>query len=884
MKNTKMKSLAIMIALILVSSTAISLVSLPTASAHDPPWEIHTTAYVSAQPNPVGVGQEMLIVMLINWVMPGALIQNDIRPHGYQLTITAPDGTNETNTYDPYDSGSSRFIKYTPTQTGNYTVSFVYPGEVYNYPNYQATHPGIPVSSYYQNGIYNNDTFLGSSAQTKFTVQQDPVAKLPGTPLPTEYWTRPIFGQNSDWGLISSNWVSTASSGAAQQDRWQKEGSAPRSAHVMWTTPARFGGWVGGVTDTQAQYYLGFSYEDAYGNPLILNGILYYQEPFNHAGSGGRYRAVNIRTGELLWENPALNERTALKPSKGQLLDFQQADQHGTVNGLLWAISGSTWIGYDAFSGNWVVNLTGVPSGTEVYTAKNDILRYVINSNAGWIALWNSTAAMTNAPASSASYGPDQQIRIVGQVIDASKSFVSQGTGDPTTAGNSYTWNVSLPAGVPTGNKFIVGVIPGDIILMSNSTNINLSAIPVVPTNPWTMFAISDNPDTRGQLLWSKTYQPNPNNYTQMLAWYPIDPINKVWTMTYADTGERLGFSMTTGEQLWGPVGVPDSDINGKGLQYYSSRLGSPAFGNLYVSGYGGQVIAYSMKDGTTLWTWDSPNSGIETPWGHYPVHIGAFADGMVFAFSGEHSPNTPIYKGYRVYAINATDGTEVWNILDWSASGLGTSLANTAIADGYMTFLNGYDEQVYVIGKGPSATSVEIQNNVAPAGTPVIIQGRVIDISAGTKQDEQASRFPNGVPAVSDASQSAWMSYVYQQQPKPTNVTGVNVSFNVIDSNGNYRSIGTATTDATGTYSLLWTPDIEGAYSVIANFEGSNSYFVSSDQTYFYAAAAAPTPAPTQVAPASMVDQYFVPAVAGIILAIILVGVAIILVLRKRP
>jgi len=27
--------------------------------------------------------------------------------------------------------------------------------------------------------------------------------------------------------------------------------------------------------------------------------------------------------------------------------------------------------------------------------------------------------------------------------------------------------------------------------------------------------------------------------------------------MTYADTGERLGFSMLTGEQLWGPVGHP---------------------------------------------------------------------------------------------------------------------------------------------------------------------------------------------------------------------------------------------------------------------------------------------------------------------------------------
>ena len=54
------------------------------------------------------------------------------------------------------------------------------------------------------------------------------------------------------------------------------------------------------------------------------------------------------------------------------------------------------------------------------------------------------------------------------------------------------------------------------------------------------------------------------------------------------------------------------------------------------------------------------------------------------------------------------------------------------------------------------------------------MIKGTVTDISAGTKQDQQAARFPNGVPAVSDESQSAWMEYVYMQKPRPTNVTGV--------------------------------------------------------------------------------------------------------------
>ena len=874
MKN---KFMATLIALILIISMSASISMIPTTSAHTPPWQIATTAYVSAQPNPIGVGQQMEIVMLINWVMPGALIQNDIRPHGYQLTITKPDGTTEVNTYDPYDSGSSRFILYTPNQVGNYTLDFVYPGEVYHYANYEATHPGIPVSSAYQNDAYENDTFLGSSAQAAFTVQADPVGKLPGTPLPTEYWSRPIFGQNSNWGLISSNWVGTVAGGAAQSDRWQKEGAAPKSAHILWTRPDRLGGIVGGIGDPKAQFYLGFSYEDAFRSPLIMGGMVFYRGSINHAGFGGDYVALDLRTGEVVWTNEDLNGPGASQPSFGQFLDFQQADQHGTVGGLLWATQGSTWRGYDVFTGEPIVTMTSVPSGTTVYTDTGDILRYVFNYNGRWMALWNSTAAMTNAPASSASYGPDQQIRILGQTIDASKS-----TGDPLGEGNSYSWNVTIPDLPGTSNPAIVGVIPGEIILGRSSTN-TLTATPRLPTLPQTMWALSDDPATRGHLLWIKTYPAAPNNYTQMLAWNPIDPVNKVFTMTYADTGQRLGYSMETGEQLWGPVGIPDSDIDGKGLQYYSSREGSPAYGNLYVSGYGGQVIAYSMVDGSTLWTWNSINSGAETPWGQYPIHIGAFADGMVFAFSGEHSPNTPIYKGYRVYAINATDGTEVWNLLDWSASGLGTSLAYTAIADGYMVFLNGYDEQVYCIGKGPSAMTVSAPDIAAPLGTSVTIKGTITDISAGTNQEEQAARFPNGVPVVSDESQTDWMAYVYQQQPMPTNTIGVPITISVIDSNGNYREIGTATS-INGFFTLNWKPDIEGQYTVYASFAGSESYYASNAMTSFSVDPAAATPPPSEAPAQSVTEIYFVPAVVGIIVAIILVGVAIVLVLRKRP
>ncbi len=195
MQMNKNKTMAIVITIILVTSMAFTFVDLPSANAHTPAWNIGTTAYIAAEPNPVGVGQQISIVMVLNWVMPGALITNTIRPHGYQLTIIKPDGTTDVSTYDPYDSGSSRAILYTPTQVGNYTVKFVYPGEVYHFPGYTST----TASSAYLNDAYENDTFLGSNATTTFTVQTDPVGKLPAVPLPTEYWTRPINGANHQW-------------------------------------------------------------------------------------------------------------------------------------------------------------------------------------------------------------------------------------------------------------------------------------------------------------------------------------------------------------------------------------------------------------------------------------------------------------------------------------------------------------------------------------------------------------------------------------------------------------------------------------------------------------------------------------------------------------
>ena len=136
--------------------------------------------------------------------------------------------------------------------------------------------------------------------------------------------------------------------------------------------------------------------------------------------------------------------------------------------------------------------------------------------------------------------------------------------------------------------------------------------------------------------------------------------------------------------------------------------------------------------------------------------------------------------------------------------------------------------------------------------GSSLVIRGSVTDISAGTKQNEQAARFPHGVPAISDANMSLWMEYVYMQRPFPTDVTGVEVKITIIDPNYNSHEV-TTTSDALGQYSIQWTPPVAGKYFVIANFAGSQAYWPSMAETAFgvdpagaVASTATPTPTPT--------------------------------------
>jgi outer membrane protein assembly factor BamB len=286
--------------------------------------------------------------------------------------------------------------------------------------------------------------------------------------------------------------------------------------------------------------------------------------------------------------------------------------------------------------------------------------------------------------------------------------------------------------------------------------------------------------------------------------------------------------------------------------------------------------MCYNLTTGQKIWQYEDYTGRTVFP--YFTLMLGTVADGKIFVGTHEHSADTPLFKGNKVRAINVTDGSEVWTMYGWAHP------YTFAVADGTLIYWNNYDHQVYAVAKGPTSMTVEAPHAAITTDQSLVITGTVMDISAGTRQHEQAMRFPNGVPAVSEDSMSHWMEYVYMQKARPTNATGVEVSIDVVDSNGNYRNIGTTTSDANGVFSLDWMPDISGKYTVIATFAGSEAYWPSRDETAFGVEdELAPTDAPPEQAQ-SMTDAYVLGMGAAILIAIIAVGVVMAVILRRRP
>jgi outer membrane protein assembly factor BamB len=880
-----------------------------------PPWQIATYAYINVAPNPVGVGQTVTVYIWLYNTFDSELLTNDYRFHNYILTITKPDGTTSTQTWAYIsDSTSSQITAFTPDQVGVYKFNFTFPGQ------------DINTYSHNPNSLYVNDTYLPSSASTTLTVQQEQLpAPIGSYPLPSQYWTRPIYGENPDWWSISSNWLGTGSpqmsNGNFGKFAYVPDAVGPRTAHIMWTKLLQSGGIVGGNewSVPGVGWFEGSAYNTRYSNPKIIDGKLYYTEPVSFTGSSsGPTDCVDLRTGQVIWSRidvPA--------PSFGYIYNLWDPNQHGVFPPILFTANFAR--AFDADTGNQLFNVTNVPTGKAALGPQGEHLRYVMTNlgtsgSPNWVlAQWNSSKlwCRLSNPYTGGFLGSPSIINTTGILITTIPVPFSGTTGtlpngtsitvpygstlladggvlNSSSPQNRYDWNVSIPwANTLNMSTFIVfAAYCNDMMLCWNCSNLFTlpgSSAKGAQSVPYTYFAVNLNASRGaiGSILWMNTLQPPPGNLTVVSN--AVDPVNRIFTEEYRETVQWVAYSMDTGQKLWGPTASQTAvaALDYYGNQFSGHMLGEAAYGKLYSIGFAGILFCYDLKNGTLLWTYgnggpgNSTNGGLAIFYGNYPTFVTAIGNGVIYLETTEHTITDPIYKGALTRAINATTGKEIWTLSAYT--GGGSSMSQYAIADGYATYFNGYDNQIYVIGRGPSATTVEAPLTAITAGNNVVIQGTVMDTSAGTKQTQQVADFPQGVPCASDASMTDWMEYVYQQRPLPANFTGVPVSIDAVDPNGNCIHIGDATTDANGIFHYVWTtPNIPGGYTVTATFAGTNGYWPSYAQTAMYVSEAPPSPTPTPAAaPLPPYELYTIGTGIAIIVA---VAIATILILRKRP
>ncbi len=781
------------LAILVICTLLLSSFALPTVSSQVSGTR-KTYAFIGANPNPVSVNNQVAIHFGITHEVGTATSGWA----GLTVTVTAPDNTVETLGPFKTDSTGGSASVYTPTMVGTYYLQTHFPEQT------------MPSTSA---GTSEGTTMLASDSEIlALVVQSDPITYWPGLSPPTEYWSRPINSQLWEWNPVAGNWLEPRAYFVSTYAPYNLD--APESAHLLWTKTLVGGGLAGGMSEPY-QYEAGGAYEDKFKNSVIIAGVLYYNRFESRGGTNIEQDvvAVDLHTGEELWVENWNNSRLAF----GQAFNWNSYNYQG-VFGYLWSTTGSIWDAYDPTTGRWVYEMTNVPSGTNIYGPMGEIYRFTVNTAEGWMTLWNSSRVVSDA----GSWRPH------GQIFNCSWDAPRHG---------GYEWNITIPNNLPgsaqgfaLGDKVFGGIVNGTGVYS---------------------WALSLKPGEEGTLLYTKTWAA-PAEWiegarTNSARFSEVSLDDKVFTVVYVDTRQHWGFSTETGEYIWGPTEPQNY------LEVYQEAMAIIADGRYLCGTTSGTIYSYDVATGELQWTYNATDPFHTNPVGiNFPLRAPAalVVDGKLYGGYGEHSPNNPQPRGTTFFCLDLETGKEIWsqymNVASYSYTPL--------IGDSIIATLDSHDNRIYAIGKGPTATVVSASPKTSVQGDSVLVEGRVTDISPGTEEYALTARFPDGVPAVSDASMSEWMRYVYNQFPRPTNATGVEVVISVLDPNNNSYEVGRTTSDASGFFKVAFTPPVPGEYTVTASFAGSNSYWPSQTETAIAVSeepAAKPittsTPPPTQ-------------------------------------
>ncbi len=882
-RNIK-SAIATLLILLIAGSTLLSSALADTTFA--PGTEIPTYAFISVAPNPIGVGQTVNVnFFLATSIQSGEAVTN------MTVKITDPDGNVETRGPITGDTTGGSYFNFVPDQVGNWTFQFFYGGQT------------TLRNALLGDGFVGLKEMPSQSEVVTLTVQEEPITQTayPITPLPTEYWEAPVSAQNvQEWYKYMGPWGLGGSVGYYNATSLCNPYTASvLSGHVIWTKVWCTGGVVGGEAggDEESGHYWSTRQYTPQFAPVIIADKMYstwYPESY---GCPSGIICTDLATGETLY---TINTTSIL--ATGMANEWKTVNAYGVVGpyvittgalpaaetgGIVYKNFGTQYNLYSALSGKYVCSICNASSMTLTTDATGNLIGYYINRTIGQVRTYQQTPMIPMV---------GFQIPQVKEVINIttpalccfnlSKALVNDWLWYPTTnnaidAGYGLMWAKPIPLTVND-----VTITPTLSVSRLCSNTVILTSGLIHASDQSTGYLVMASMDAAdGTTLWSKnlTYPDCKSLLPFTRASIIVD--DGIVSITNHVNWISTGIDCRTGAKAW-ETALKTPYGNGEPSTY--SMLGgtagySGANGKIIIAGLGGDIWAIETKTGKQLWYTNTTtligDPGIESPYGMWPLwtfRCQAYTNDVAYLPIG-HEYNPPLFHGAQMLAINLTDGTLIWKEL-------GTYVVATAIAYNTLISLNCYDNQIYAFAKGPSKLTVDVPDVGVTTATPITITGTVTDISAGTTQSEVAKKFPNGLACVSEESQSKWMEYAYQDQPRPSDATGVTVTLSVVDSNNNYREIGTTTSNSYGSYGFTWTPDIAGDYTIIATFGGSNSYYPSSAVTYFHASEAA-TPAPT-TQPLQAVDNTMtiLGSAVAVIIAISIVGAVILMSVKKRP
>jgi hypothetical protein len=770
--------------------------------------------------------------------------------HDMKIIITKPSGQKVEYTMDTYVADGTMWMPWYPDEVGEWVFQLEYPGEYFaagvyvdgiRYDPDVVLPPGSGGAYTGPSATYNAGAIItpSSTGTIKITVQKDIISSWPEAPLPTDYWKRPVNEENREWwpilgnypwfgdGEKDQNWdyyypnTNPTYNAAYAFTPWV---SGPESAHIVWKREYSLGGLMGGDLGGASSV----TWQEWYNRPTIILAGKGYQvvtKPAQNSPSGQAYwQCYDIRTGDIFWERP-------LYPGEVEPTLIEYGITSLAVPGVqpkpsspfIMSISNGFLRKYEPITGYMILNVSIAPMTGAGGT-------YYMNGHVLGIQDLGTSA------------GAERYRLINWTTLGTAANFADRVISNTTYARNALPssqlidWNVGIGCTLSSVN--IGGVYVGQ-----NITAFDLQT---------------------GERLWNKYIdEPQYNGATQVADHGQIAVLSC--------NGYWLSFDLKTGNEVW-RTRTLDYPWDASGFGSYGVIT---CYGKLYWVAQTG-IYAIDWNNGNIEWKFEIEAPAFETPYTNvdgdpvYPFHApGIAADGKLYVYSCEHSPDVPFFRGLSTLCIDAITGDLVWK-LGMSGAGQHTRAAvQIRVADGYL-LLGARDGWMYSIGKGLSETTVAVPQAKLTLGQNALLTGTILDLSPAQ---------PN-TPCVSKESMDTMMKYIHLQTPidgvwHDETLTGVPVVLHAVDPNGKSFNIGTVTSDGySGTFAFDgWTPDVAGLYTITATFGGDESYGSSFATTYLTVAEGS----------SASSDNTVIYVVVGATIAMIVVMIVCFIIFRKK-